>query len=166
MVTLSEPIQFQSRNGKQISHFKSSTASGGCANSFCAVDELAYTITGFMWTIRTYPDLVVTCGSAFFTTNLPTTSTVMLSYDTTFNLGDFYILVLMTQMNTFSEASTFPIAFLIHERKFEATHISFFTAIKELLPASFTAVIVTNGEKAVINTICNVFPSWTVISLE
>jgi len=75
-------------------------------------------------------------------------------------------LVLMARTNTFSEAPTFPIAFLIHERKFEATHISFFTAIKELLPASFTPVIVTNGEKAVINTICNVFPSWTVISLE
>jgi len=155
MVTLSEPIQFQSRNGKQISHFKSSSASGGCAtcNSFCAVDELAYTITGFMWTISTYPDLAVTCGSAFFTTNLPTTSIVMLWYDTTFNLGDFYVLVLMAQTNTFSEAPTFPISFLIPERKFEAIHISFFTAIKELLPASFTPVIVTNGEKAVINTI-------------
>ena len=166
MDTLSEPIQFQPRNGKQLTYFKSSSASGGCAtrDSFCALHELAYIITGFIWTISTYPDLVVTCGSAFFTTNLPTASIVMLSYDTTFNLGDFYVSVLMAQTNAFSETPTFPIAFLIHERKFEATHVSFFTAIKKILPASFTPIIVTDGEKAVINAIRNVFPSWTVIS--
>jgi len=96
MDMMSESIQFQPRNGKQISYFKSTNACGGCAtrDSFCALHQLAYIITGFIWTICTYPDLVMTCGSAFFTTNLPTASIVMISHDTTFNLGDFYVSML------------------------------------------------------------------------
>jgi len=98
--------------------------------TFCALQELAYIITGYTWTICIYPDLLVTCGSAFLTTTLPTASTVMLSYDTTFNLGEFYVSVLMAQTNAFSDTPTYPTAFLIHECKFEV----FFTAIKNYFP--------------------------------
>jgi len=69
----------------------------------------------------------------------------------------------MAQMNAFSE--TFPTAFLIHERKFEATHISFFTAIRNyFLHLSLQSL--SPMVKTVINIIPlrNIFPSWIVVS--
>ena len=46
----------------------------------------------------------------------------LLSYDTTFQLGDFYISVLSFHHTLFKEAPTILAAFLLNERKFEEHH--------------------------------------------
>jgi len=46
------------------------------------------------------------------------TWTELLSYDTTFQLGDFYVSVLCFRHTLFKEAPVIPAAFLVHERKF------------------------------------------------
>ena len=45
-----------------------------------------------------------------------------LSYDTTFQLGDFYVLALFFRHIIFRENPCMPALFLIHERKFQQHH--------------------------------------------
>ena len=58
--------------------------------------EIAYDIPGFIWKINTFPDLVCVCGLQEIVNELDRvlvldTSSQLLSYDTTFKLGDFYV---------------------------------------------------------------------------
>lgn len=58
--------------------------------------EIAYDIPGFTWKITTFPDLIYICGlqeileEANNVLTLGPTSQ-LLSYDTTFQMGDFYV---------------------------------------------------------------------------
>jgi hypothetical protein len=91
--TTCEPVQFQPRNVNQVSYFKTSINSAAkvSKDEFATLHELAYMLPGFVWSIITYPDLIVTCGMPFFTEVMQKASLFMLSYDTTFNLGDLHI---------------------------------------------------------------------------
>jgi hypothetical protein len=159
-----EPIQFQPRNDGQVCYFKSLTSQTGKTgkDEFLNLHELAYMLPGFVWSIITFPDLSVTCGMEFFF--LKKLSVYMLSYDTTFSLGDFYVSVLVAQIDTFLERPCVPIAFLIHERKFEATHSLLFSYMKKYVSARFNPIIVTDGEKAASNAIMTSFPNWNLVS--
>lgn len=95
-----------------------------------ALHELAYMIPGFSWFISTYLDAVVVCGCTFKKKLLKSGSVALLSYDTTFNLGNVYVSVLMAQSGALGEKPCFPIAFLVHDRKFEDTHKIFFSAFE------------------------------------
>jgi MULE transposase domain len=161
-----EAVQFQPRNANQVTYFKSSNANGGKVwkDEFLALHELAYTIPGFTWFISTYPDTVVACGCAFFIDLLRSGAVILLSYDTTFNLGNFYVSVLMAQVGAFSERPSFPIAFLVHDRKFEETHKTFFEQLKKVIRTTEQFVIVTDGESAVINAIKSSFPTWNLVA--
>jgi len=57
---------------------------------------------------------------------LPSLSHQLLSYDTTFNLGDFYVSVLSFRHVLFKENPVIPAAFALHERKFQTVHEHFF----------------------------------------
>jgi len=54
---------------------------------------------GFIWTITTYPDLAVMFGLREFFGMLErcVSELVLLTYDTTFQLGDFYVTTLVVQ---------------------------------------------------------------------
>lgn len=133
-------------------------------DNFIALHELAYMLQGFVWSITTYPDLIVTCGMLFFTELMQKASLYMLSYDTTFNLGDFYLSVLVAQVECFVEHPCFPVAYLIHDRKFEETHLTFFKKLQKHVTCGFTPTIVTDGELAAINAIKSTFPHWNTVS--
>ena len=49
----------------------------------------------------------------------------LLSYDTTFQLGDFYVSVLSFKHVLFKENPVIPVAFMFHERKFQTVHEHF-----------------------------------------
>ena len=50
----------------------------------------------------------------------------LLSYDTTFQLGDFYVSPLIVRHSIFNQKPCIPAMFMIHERKFNSTHQEMF----------------------------------------
>ena len=58
----------------------------------------------------------------------------LLSYDTTFQLGDFYVSPLLFRHVMFSTSPVIPALFLIHERKFYKVHAEFMQTLAEKVP--------------------------------
>ena len=65
---------------------------------------------------------------------LDSDSPQLISYDTTFKLGDFYVSVLAFRHTLFTECPVIPAAFLIHERKFRECHKKFFIECIKHIP--------------------------------
>ena len=131
--------------------------------------ELAYD-GDFVHRITTFPDVEIflysphilstfqTLLSRCHCENLPV---IQLSYDTTFNMGDFYLSVLLYRHTEFNESPVIPLSFLIHERKLNSTHTNFFTYMKSVCPElanSQHLLIVTDNEQAIRNSLRTVLP--------
>ena len=163
--TASEPEQFQPRNANQKKYFaRKATVS---SDSFLVLHELAYMLPGFIWNIATFPDLTVTFGLTRFFELLEMCGDGIFAYDTTFNLGDFYVTTLVAQLGQLHERPIIPIAFMMHERKFQKLHEEFCCTIAKLLPTSVTARtfnICTDGEAGCSNAVKTAFPHWNVFS--
>ena len=94
-------------------------------------------------------DISRSCVLSASTSDIPIQQ---LSYDTTFNLGDFYPSVLLFRVTYFEYCSTVPIAYLIHESKLADTHKDFFRHVASTIPElqkTTNTVIVTDGETAI-----------------
>lgn len=149
------PIQFQPRNANQIKYYKESNRRI-CKDSLLALHEFAYMIAGFVWSITTFPDLVVVCGFKpliDFILPLCANEPILLSYDTTFNLGDFYVSILCMQLPFLTSKPCIPLAFMIHERKFKWMHDHFFRLVRQNIPHLTDAVIAVDGEASISNAI-------------
>ena len=87
----------------------------------------------------------------------------LLSYDTTFQLGDFYVSILSFRHTLFKEKHVIPAAFLllVHERKFSTYHKELFTVCNKLVPSlrRTTYPLVTDEERAIVNAISEIFPN-------
>ena len=79
----------------------------------------------------------------------------LLSYDTTFQLGDFYVSTLAFRLTLFREAPVLPACFLIHERKNQACHDVLFHTCCKLAPSlrKASVALVTDEEQAYVNVI-------------
>ena len=86
-----------------------------------------------------------------------------MSYDTTFQLGDFYISVFSFRHTLFKESPVIPAAFMVHEREFQQCH-------EQLLNELLTHVsslnqtkcpIVTDEEKGIVNAVVAKLPAVT-----
>ncbi|XP_065645994.1 uncharacterized protein LOC136076623 [Hydra vulgaris] len=132
--------------------------------SFLTLHELAYMIPGFVWSISTYPDLSVLFGMQNLISQLAMCSQNFFSYDTTFNLGDFYLSILVAKISCFVEKPCMPVAFVLHDRKFDTVHKSFFKSLKKKLPVLNQVVIVTDGESGISKAIKKVLPKWNLVS--
>ena len=92
---------------------------------------------------------------------------ILMHYDTTFNIGDFYVSMLVVRHPLLENTSNLctpaiPIAFLFHERKFTKTHKYFFEQLSESVPIlknTKNAVFITDREKAIIDAIKSSFPN-------
>ena len=86
--------------------------------------------------------------------------TQLLSYDTTFELGDFYVPILIFRHMLFKEQPCIPCAFLIHERKLTETHEDLFDVLSRQVKSitKLSIPLVTDGEKALINSIESKLP--------
>ena len=102
--------------------------------------EVAYDLNGFVHKIETYPNLTVICGLKHLTDQLnsliqlKSDIPILLSYDTTFQLGDFYISPFLFQHILFTASPVIPAGFLLHERKFQSVHEEFLRYISEMVP--------------------------------
>ena len=102
--------------------------------------ELAYDLSDYVITIKTYPNLIVICGLQALSSELNNLLMAdselpqLLSYDTTFQLGDFYLSPLLFRHTLFSSSPVIPVLFLIHERKFQMCHEEFMHEVSKLVP--------------------------------
>ena len=92
------------------------------------IHEMAYDLSGFVGKIITYPDLIIVCGNPKMFDEVESlmhtdfSSPQLLSYDTTFELGDIYASVLVMRHTLFRGAPVIPVCFLLHERKLKSAH--------------------------------------------
>ena len=130
-------------------------------------DGLALDLKDIVHSIRIHPDVVCVCGSKQLCDEfdrvlvLQSPGHQLLSYDTTFQLGDFYLSTLTIRHTLFEENPVIPVAFLLHERKHMSCHKEFFDVYCELIPALKTTCkpIVIDEEQAYINVISKCMPA-------
>jgi hypothetical protein len=84
----------------------------------------------------------------------------ILSYDTTYNMGNFSVSPLLARNSHFDGEPAFIIGSLIHALRDTESHELFFRRLVSLLPKinSPATVIVTDREKGIRNAIKNVIP--------
>lgn len=101
------------------------------------VHELAYDLGDFVSKIITYPNLIVVCGLKVLQQELDRLiltkpdKPILMSYDTTFQLGDFYVSPLLFKHVLFHSSPVIPAGFLIHERKLQSAHNELMIHLKE-----------------------------------
>ncbi|XP_070546015.1 uncharacterized protein [Ptychodera flava] len=162
------------RNLKQVENVAHSVRRDGrlTNDEIFSLSELAIHLDGFIWSINLYPDLVVVLGRRDLLEN--TTEMLrmslkhsdlpqLLSYDTTFTLGDFYVSPLVIRNVLLKGDPIYPVGFLLHERKFKAYHDEFLNRILSELNISkgMNIPIVTDRERGITKAIQNNFPSIT-----
>ena len=125
--------------------------------------EIAYDVSGFVWKIITFPDLVCIFGLKEILEEFDKVlqlehGSQLLSYDTTFQLGDFYVSTLLFRHIVFKDQPCILAMFLIHERKLTETHKFMFQEciVRILYLKKVTCPIVTDNEKAIVNVIHDV----------
>ena len=79
-------------------------------------------------------------------------------------MGDFYVSTLTVKHILFTNEPSIPVAFMIHERKFQRHHEQFFENLKELVPSlgKCNASFVTDREKGITNAVQKVLPEISV----
>jgi len=132
--------------------------------------EIAYDIPGFTRKITTFPDLVYICGLQEILEEADNVLSMglnnqLLSYDTTFQMGDFYVSPFIFRHIIFTENPCIPAMFLIHERKLTEVHLEMFKECTSYIPAlrNTNAPLVTDKEKAIINAIKQQLPSVSLV---
>lgn len=159
--------QFQPRNGRQMQYYKSIAAPERKigADTIVALHELAYAIPDYIWSIKTYPDLVVCFGLLPLVNLINSGLCTFLSYDTTFNLGDFYLSVLVLKLSAFKESPSIPVAFVLHDRKFKTVHSEFGEQLRmKMKSTSVDITLVTDGEAAIVTAMKSCFPKWHLVN--
>ena len=88
-----------------------------------------------------------------------TSEQLFLSYDTTFNLGD-YVSAIIFKHVLFKETPLIPLAFVIHDRKFGSVHECLFNFLKSTFPKTMKrkSPIVVDREPGIGKAIKNVLP--------
>ena len=78
--------------------------------------------------------------------------TQLLSYDTTFQLGGFYVYPLLFRHTLFKERPCIPAIFLVHKCKFAETHQLLFQEAGSHIPSikKSKVCLVTDKERAII----------------
>ena len=90
--------------------------------------ELAQDITGYIHRMFLVPELGVVLAHRWMLQELravlsvPGAQPQLLSYDMTYNLGDFYVSPILFRHTLFEQAPVMPAAFLIHEKRTQFAH--------------------------------------------
>ena len=137
------------RNPKQISNVqaKERQQTRFSHDALYNLHETAFDLDGYVSKTVTYPDLLVICRLKSILNELNqiisvgTQSPILLSYDTTFKLGDFYVSPLLFCNVLFEQNPTIPTAFVVHERKFQFVHEEFMKFVSQQLPALSKVIV-------------------------
>ena len=132
--------------------------------------QLAYNLDNFVVEFALYPELRLVLASKQLADELNRllsvkgSDPVLLSYDTTFDLGDFYVSPLIVKHPFFKGNTCFPIAFLIHGRKNQKSHDTFWRELVNVVPnlLKHQSFIVTDRETAFGNSIQKYLPNAKV----
>ena len=136
--------------------------------------QLAYHLDGFVSEITVYPDLLTIFALpeilGVFTEILQSNAStpVCLVYDTTFNLGDFYVSPLVFRHVLFENYHWIPLAFLVHDRKLQKCHNRFFECISEKVPIlkSKCVPFITDKEPALTNAVLSTTKTGLCMSVK
>jgi hypothetical protein len=133
-------------------------------DSLYNLHALSYEVGGFVRQITTYPDLEVVFGMEELLEDMKVELQLqaprqVLSYDTTFQLGNFYLSFALYRATRFKGEPCVPALFLLHERKFASTHMTFFRHLKEVIPRKCRVGIVTDRERAITTAISAEVPT-------
>ena len=172
-VTKSSPISHMStsqpRNIKQVENLRHKVIQEKriTHDSLYNLVEIAIDMPDFVHSLNIHPDLVCVVGQKALLNEfdrvllLRSPSPQLISYDTTFQLGDFYLSSLCFSHTLFQNSPVIPALFLSHERKFQDHHSEFFTICKKLVPSleSTKYPFVTDEERSIVNSISNVLPN-------
>ncbi|XP_073501834.1 uncharacterized protein [Phyllobates terribilis] len=92
----------------------------------------------------------------------------MFAYDTTFNLGDFYMSTFVMRNTMLEKNPIFPVAFMVHERKFQKYHELFIGELVNQLNLKDIKTIpfVTDREKGILNAVKKVAQSISLVLCE
>ena len=77
----------------------------------------------------------------------------LLSYDTTYNLGDFFVSRIHFRHTILGEAPVIPAALLLHEKRTQFAHEILMTFICREVPEVKGQPLVTDGEENIIRAI-------------
>ncbi len=102
-----------------------------------SLHELAYQLPGFIWHITTFTDLLVYAGMpdivdlacANLEESVKCGNPQIISYDTTFEMGDYYVSILAMRNTALVNDPVFSVGFILHERKCMQNHEQFLTDI-------------------------------------
>ena len=127
------------------------------------VIQLSYHLQDFLKELTIFPDLccIVAVDDILNDLNkaliVKSDEPLLVSYDTTFDLGDFFVSVLVYKHVMFQRGNIIPVAFMIHDRRSGELHDRFFRTIKSLVPnlSKGTPVIVTDREPGIAKALKN-----------
>ena len=131
--------------------------------------ELYYHIPGFIRKVEIVPDfncVLISDEMVSLLSNLLANKIqVTFAYDTTFNIGDYYVSTLVTRHIHFENDPVIPVGFMLHERKLFSTHQLFFKICSELIPLinKSKSVFIVDREKTLTKAINNVLPGATIV---
>jgi hypothetical protein len=134
--------------------------------------EIAYHVDSFVHAYSIFPDLQCVIGLKDILDELnnlillQSDEPLLLSYDTTFTVGQNFLSILSFKHILFQNGKCIPAAFLIHDRKNQKSHeVFFFETLAELVPNLKTNLtfIVTDRERAITNAIQKIFPKMNKI---
>ncbi|KAK3108798.1 hypothetical protein FSP39_015983 [Pinctada imbricata] len=163
-------------NPRNLRQIKNHQASQKANNSLGKDDiynivQLAHHLKGFVGEITVYPDLIAVFALPEIMDTFQeliqsnASSPVCLVYDTTFNLGDFYVSPLVFRHVLFEQTPWIPLAFLIHERKQQKCHNRLFEFVADKVPILKTKSLpfITDREPALTKSVQFFFPNLTVL---
>ncbi len=122
-------IQYKERQQYRLTH-----------DTIFNLHEVAYDLDDFVKEIITFPDLILICGLNTLIDELDHILQVdsecsqLLSYDMTFQLGDFYVSPLLYRHTLFSTHPVMPAIFIIHELKFQSVHEHLMQYLAKMVP--------------------------------
>ena len=132
--------------------------------------EVAYDVSGFVWKITTYPNFICIFGIQELLDELDKvllleSDNQLLSYDTTFQLGDFYVSPLIFRHTVFDKSPFVPAMFLLHERKLTSTHLELFNDLRSRVPSlqKSKCPLVTDREQAIVSALSSTLPNLPLL---
>lgn len=119
-------------------------------------------IPDFIQSMQTLPDFIVIISSKQTCKQFEEVSKLngcTIFYDTTFNLGDFYVSALSYKHPLFQGGPVIPLMYHIHHFKKKEVHQEFFRRCRMICPSVSEMIIVTDREAAIIYGIKQELPS-------